>query len=209
MKTDVFRGFVALSLPSEIKVFLERFTTQAKPVFPDCRFVSVKNLHITLQFLGNNVQRTSIPCILDVIQASATNTAPFTLSLGKPSTFPYKGCPRVFHIGIDKGKHELINLAGNLRTGLSSLGFEENRPFQPHITLARNKRRGNRQKGNSGQRMLWEQSFRAFRNKYLESESTASVNLHWDVSDVLLMESQLYPQGPLYSVLGSVQLPPG
>ena len=207
MKTEIFRGFVALPLPSEIKIFLERFITQAKPVFPDCRFVSVKNLHITLQFLGNNVQRSLIPCMLDVIQASATETAPFTLSLGKPLTFPYRGRPRVFHIGIDKSKHELIDLAGNLRTGLGSLGFEENRPFQPHITLARNKGRGKRQKGSCNQRMLWEQSFRAFRNKYLESKSTASANLRWDVSEVLLMESKLYPQGP-YTILGSVQLPP-
>lgn len=209
MQEDVFRGFIALSLPSEIKTCLEHFTSEAKPVFPACRFASIKNLHITLQFLGNNVQKSLIPSILDVMQASTANTAPFSISLGKPSTFPHKGRPRVFYIGIDEGKHELTNLANNLRAGLSELGFEENKPFRAHITLARGRGyRGNKQRSSSSEGLLWEETFRAFRNMYPEESKNLGLSgLHWPVSEVLLMESKLLPQGPLYSVLGSVQLP--
>lgn len=206
MQESTFRGFVALPVPSGIKTFLQSFYVKATKTFPDYRFVQTGNLHITLQFLGSNVKTSLIPDIQTVIQSSVTKTLCFDVSLGKASTFPEKGLPRVLYIGIDRGKEEVEQLARDLRAGLESLGFRENKPFRTHITVARRKRQtGYRKQGNAGNNH-WTKAFSDFITHY-HDESASALNLHWRASEVLLMESNLTPTGPVYSVLSGISLP--
>ncbi|HHY12775.1 MAG TPA: RNA 2',3'-cyclic phosphodiesterase [Firmicutes bacterium] len=207
MTAGVFRGFVSVPLSPCIRAFLQDFTSEARQALSEWRFVSTDNLHITLQFLGNHVQRAMIPEILKVIAQSVTGIAPFDLFMGSASAFPGRGRPRVLYVGAGQGNDNAAKLAGSVRSGLSTLGFEENKPFQAHVTLARRKRGAcpaNKRAKVFNERGIWEAMFSQFKGKCLaESNHTG---LHWRVSEVLLMESTLYPQGPVYSALGRVPL---
>ncbi len=171
---------------------------EARRGFPSFRFVSSENLHITLEFLGNEVSRAMVPRITHVIQESVAHVAPFELCLGTPSAFPSRGRPRVLYVGTDKGTDRLVELASKVRSGLVTLGFEADKPFQPHITLAR--RRRDRHEGEGpDERALWEKAFSRLRQG----------SLCWCVSQVFLMESTLTPAGAVYSELGRIALPEG
>lgn len=205
MQEDSFRGFVALPVQTGIKAFLQSFRAEAIKSFPDYRFVQTENLHITLQFLGNGVRRSLVPEIRDVIQTSAARTPGFSISLGEASAFPEKGLPRVLYIGIGHGKTEIIKLARDLRAGLARLGFHDNKPFRTHITLARRKERAGSSYSSSNED-LWAQSFSDFKKGYLHKFGN-NPELHWQASEVFLMDSQLTPKGPVYSVLASFPFP--
>ncbi len=196
MATGTFRGFVCVTIAPSIRVFLGEFAAGARQVFPMFRFVPSDNLHITLQFLGNDVERAMIPILLDAIGQSVTHITPFDLCLESASAFPARGRPRVLYVGTGEGSRQLAELARSVRSGLSALGFKEDKPFQPHITLAR-RQRGADTAGSVNERDLWEKAFS------LRCES----GLCWRVSEVFLMESTLSPAGAVYSELGRVALP--
>lgn len=198
MATATFRGFVCVALPPDIKAFLGRFMADAGPSFhTDFRFVPSENLHITLQFLGD-VERAMVPRLLQEIEQSIAHISPFELCLGSASAFPASGRPRVLYIGTGEGSRRLAQLARSVRRALSAMGFKEDKPFKSHITLARRKR-GAGSFGALDERNAWQEAF-AGRER---------PGLCWQVSEVLLMESTLYPTGAVYTQLGRVALPGG
>ena len=196
MAADSLRGFVCVSLAPEVRVFLRDFMAEARKSFPAFRFVPSDNLHITLEFLGNDVPRATVPRLLEAIGGSAEDIDPFDLCLGYASAFPPKGLPRVLYVGTGKGTDRLVQLAHSVRSALRPLGFEADKPFQSHITLARRKR-GVHPAGAPNERALWKKAFSRW----------CDASLCWHVSEVLLMESTLAPTGAVYSELGRVALP--
>ena len=97
------------------------------------RYVPVRNLHLTLAFLGES-DKTKI-----ISQAmSCVKFAPFELEMSDMGAFG-----DILWIGAGKNS-ELYDLAKDLRTRLDSYGIGYDRKkFVPHITIARDAR-GNR-----------------------------------------------------------------
>ncbi len=210
MTSNVFRGFICIPISSDVKIFLKRFTSEVKSLFPQWRFSSIGNLHITIQFLGNHVQRSMVPEFLSIIEDAVVGVQPFELCLGYASAFPNKGLPRILYVGTSIGSDEIIKLASSVRANLSALGFHENQPFKSHITLAR--RRKGKARGYSDttksdalyERTMWKTKFSSFKDKYFAQSKRAKIC--WHISEVLLMQSILHRQGPEYRVLGNVML---
>ena len=101
------------------------------------RWVRVDGLHLTLRFLGAtpNDRQSDLAVAL---QASATGVEPFEVSLNGAGAFPNPSRPRVLWVGITSGAAELGVLAQKLSSELERLGWPpEDRPFAPHLTLAR------------------------------------------------------------------------
>lgn len=99
-------------------------------------FVQLEDLHLTLRFLGEIPEETSI-----ALQAGATEiarrTAPFSYGMGPCHLFPRVSRARVIAARVDPGE-VLPKLVRNLeelcvRNGLPG----EDRIFRPHLTLAR------------------------------------------------------------------------
>jgi 2'-5' RNA ligase len=66
--------------------------------------------------------------------------APFLLQIGKIGVFPDAGKPRVLWLGATGGIEKLTALQIQLERDFTALGFpQENRPFQAHLTLGRNR----------------------------------------------------------------------
>jgi RNA 2',3'-cyclic 3'-phosphodiesterase len=103
------------------------------------RWVRTDGLHLTLRFLGP----TPLDQV-DAVAAAAAQTAteaaqaPFEVVIGGAGAFPSPGRPRTLWLGIERGADELAALAAALDERLVPLGWPpEDRPFRPHLTLAR------------------------------------------------------------------------
>lgn len=124
------RLFIAIPLPTEVKTLL----TSLRTTLPGCRWVDQEQMHLTLHFLGDAEEHLLTG--LQAMMAQLTTPA-FFLSTGTPGTFPSPRAPRVLWLGLS-GSEPLRQLHAELSAGLVHLGLTvENRPFRPHLTLAR------------------------------------------------------------------------
>jgi 2'-5' RNA ligase len=100
------------------------------------RWIPEDNLHLTLWFLGD-VDEPRASRLMDVLR-QPFRTAPFTARLTGLGAYPPAGDPRVIWQGIDDGREGLRSLYAELAERLPALGFDpENRPYSPHVSLAR------------------------------------------------------------------------
>ena len=128
------RIFIGIDLDDEIRTKIARFLDGVRGFAPDARWVRPESLHITLKFIGEQKpeQVEAISERLRRVQGSAID-----IRLGGHGFFPTAKAPRVFWIGIQAGP-ELAELAANVDAGVAELGIpREERPFSPHLTLAR------------------------------------------------------------------------
>ena len=91
-------------------------------------------MHLTLFFLGETERIGAVKEALATVQA-----APVDLALVGAGTFPpgHRQPPRVLWAGVELPP-ALTTLHQQVTTVLTGIGFQaEERPFRPHITLAR------------------------------------------------------------------------
>lgn len=197
MLTRDMRAFIALEIPERIRGHLFSCTSKCLVDFREFRPINADNLHITLQFLGNlNVALT--PEIMGTLEDSLKDFSKFTVCVGDPGVFPPKGYPRILHVGTEKDQNNVSLLASRIRKSMALLGFTEDKPFSPHITLARLRR-------SSGKRPALAPYWRKAMGSSLQDLRFQN-DLLWEVGSVVLMESRLRPEGSVYIVKGKVDL---
>ncbi len=181
--SGLIRLFTAIDLHEPVKAQLAGLINPALAV----RWTPRQQYHITLRFLGDTdpehfslVQRT-----LKEIEAQR-----FTLHTGAIDAFPSRKNPRVIILRLE-ACHEFFRLQQNIQQALQQIGFPpDNKPFQPHITLARQK--GARTK-----------NIDAFFAGY-----DASAIQPFLVSEFHLYESTLSSAGAIHKKLSSYKLSP-
>jgi 2'-5' RNA ligase len=134
------RLFVALQIPTAVRESFAALLSQLRSVSAEARdqsarWVRPENLHVTLKFIGE-----AAPEKLSDIRNTLTavrSSAPVSISFHGLGFFPNEKHPRVFWAGMDASPN-LPTLAADLEQSLEPLGFpREQRPFTPHLTLAR------------------------------------------------------------------------
>jgi len=127
------RTFVAVELTnSDLLVSIKKIQTEMRI---DAKPVKLENIHFTMQFLGevSEDQSQKVQDALDSIEFSS-----FEVSFVSIGAFPKPSFPRVVWIGTDKtGGEKLSNLAKKVEGVLAPLGFKNDKPFKPHITIFR------------------------------------------------------------------------
>ncbi len=124
------RLFVAIDFPDEIK---DRVSA-LKAEIPTARWVSRDQMHLTLFFIGETERIEAVKGALAEVKS-----APFDLTLSGVGRFPPgdRKPPRVIWVGINP-QPALNNLQASVTAALTTIGFQpEERPFSPHLTLAR------------------------------------------------------------------------
>lgn len=178
----MMRVFVAIEIIDKVVInsirkFQSEFEIDAKPV-------ESQNFHFTLQFLGEISQDILLKTtkVLQTIEFSN-----FDVSLKGVGVFPKPSFPRIIWIGTDeKGGELLIQLAKKVIKVLEPLGFFQDKPFKPHITVFRIKKKI----GDISE----------------ELESKKMINFGTQkVSNIKLKKSELTSSGPIYSNLMEVQ----
>jgi RNA 2',3'-cyclic 3'-phosphodiesterase len=129
------RLFVALEIPRAVRDNLATLIGDLRTVDPKARWVRPENIHMTLKFMGETPPEKveNIRGALSEVQSKRGVELHFR-GLG---FFPNAKRPNVLWTGIDASPN-LPSLAGDIERSLEKLGFPlEQRPFVPHLTIAR------------------------------------------------------------------------
>ncbi|QEM68326.1 RNA 2',3'-cyclic phosphodiesterase [Geobacter sp. FeAm09] len=124
------RLFIAIELPAEIKRQLEKMDMRMS----GCRWVPAEQIHLTLAFLGevDGVTLKRLTGALAAIRAPG-----FTLRFSGTGCFPDRRRPRILWAGLEP-QPKLDALVSLVREAVLACAIpQEERPFSPHITLAR------------------------------------------------------------------------
>ncbi|MBN2225743.1 MAG: RNA 2',3'-cyclic phosphodiesterase [candidate division Zixibacteria bacterium] len=131
------RLFIALPLPKEVEEELGRIIFALKQKGPRIKWVTPKNVHLTVKFLGETPEK-QVEAITDAVRQTAAGHTVITCATGGLGAFPNLKRPRVYWVGLTGQIDRLQAIARDMDEHTARLGFErENRPFKPHLTLGR------------------------------------------------------------------------
>ena len=187
------RLFVAVELSDEARRAVaseqERLRTLLGASASGLRWVQPEHLHLTMVFLGE-IDERRVPPVVEAVERPAA-AAPFTMSLGGIGVFPARGAPRAVWIAVGEGKDPLIRVQQEIAGRLAAAGVVlDDRPFNPHLTLARWKDGG---KGADRRRL---------------TEGSGGTVARTEVTSVTLFQSRLSSTGPTYTPLARTPLNP-
>ena len=175
------RLFIAIEFSDEVKKKLIRLRKE----IPGARWVPAEQIHLTLAFLGE-VDETSAGRLTG--ELSQIRSPVFKLCFSGTGCFPDRRRPRVLWVGLEPEPH-LNLLAAKVRAAVLACGIpQEERPFSPHITLARLKLPSS---GESG--------------LYLDQQIKKILS-PLSVQEFTLFQSRLTPQGAVHIPIRSFPL---
>ncbi|ANS74257.1 hypothetical protein AWM70_06390 [Paenibacillus yonginensis] len=136
-ESGVWRVFAAVPLPGSIKQRLAAWCKEEQSKHRFKKWVYHEDFHITVQFLGD-INPAKVPEIQQALTTAATGITPFPVKLAGTGIFGRPVQPRVLWAAIREGNKELERLHAAVTANLAPLGFiPEERPYSPHVTLAR------------------------------------------------------------------------
>ncbi len=190
---EQIRSFVAIELPEEAKKGLARLRKHLeRDEHRFVKWVDPGGIHLTLKFLGN-IPSKRVTEITEAMGKVVQGISPFRLEISGLGAFPSLKQARVLWVGIGGELDQLSTLQQNIDSVLAALGFaREERPFVPHLTLARVREGASLPERRSFGELV---GSAAFEDKY-----------PIEVEAVRLMRSQLTPAGALYTCLSVVGL---
>jgi 2'-5' RNA ligase len=193
------RLFIALDIDDAIRDRLTRFLQGVRNFAPDARWVKPESLHVTLKFIGEQPEAAVVRIEQTLANLSGISTAIHFQGYG---FFPTPKSGRVFWIGMETGP-ELAALAAAIDDKLAALGIaKEDRPFSPHLTLARSA-------GASGS-PRWRKGDKANRMFQTLQEKLAALPPPefgtMTPREFFLYQSQLSPKGSKYTKLANFAL---
>jgi 2'-5' RNA ligase len=135
------RVFAALPLPPPLCDIVRESGELIRQRYSGIRLVGRTAMHITLYFFGEIAQE-QVDVLLELMENPLLQRSQFTISLGVFNQFPPRGRPRVLFYDITEGKEEICSVYSLFRGLIAENGWPvmpDERPFKPHITIARNK----------------------------------------------------------------------
>ena len=131
------RLFTALDLPDDVVHNLEAFVARLKPS-ARLQWSPPANLHITTKFIGEWPEEKLSE--LQAALAAVPERPGIDVTIAKVGFFPHERSPKIFWCGIEAPG--LPALAADTEAATESVGIaREDRPYSPHLTLARIKDR--------------------------------------------------------------------
>ena len=129
------RLFVAIELPAQVRRELQMVEAELQRRSENGRFVSQRNFHITLHFIG---ETDRLADAVSAVHECVRGIRPFELHLGNYSSFD-RGETRTSIVTVNGDFSELNALYESLQAKMADYGFKrEHRRYTPHITLGRN-----------------------------------------------------------------------
>ena len=175
------RAFVSLEIEEE-EVIDGLVSAQRELVATgaDVKVVERENLHFTLRFLGEITEQQAVEADRRMSGLTLEEVGFRVMGLG---AFPNARSPRVVWAGVDEPHRSILaEIGGRVITALRGIGEEDNRPFEPHLTIGRVR----------SARNMGALSMFVARNSARDfGESRAR--------HIKLKSSRLTPRGPVYS----------
>ena len=190
---EQIRSFIAIELSEEVKDGLTQLRSElerAEHTF--VKWVEPGGIHLTLKFLGNILFK-QVAEMAKAIEEATQGISPFHLEISGLGAFPNLKRPAVLWVGIGGEIDKLLRLQQNIDSALAPFGFaREERPFVPHLTLARIRQ---------GASPMERKSFGE-----LAMSTNFETRYSLGVEAISLMRSQLTPAGAIYTCLAEVGL---
>ncbi len=189
----VIRAFIAADLTPTVREAVAQVSRelQQKLAGLPLRWVAPENMHLTLKFLGD-VSARNLRLLEEMLAGEAHQHTAFEFGVGTLGAFPNLRHPRVLWVGVS-GPEALLRLHAGIENAMARLGYpREQRPYQPHLTLARVAR-------NAPATVIRQisQVLRQEKVGYLGSVRVEAIHLY---------RSDLSPQGPRYTRLFTAAL---
>ena len=183
------RTFIGVAIAEPVREQLVSLQETLRAAAKQVKWVEPQNLHLTLKFLGE-VDETELYAVCKSTQQAVAESAPFSMHVAGVGAFPNARRPRVIWSGIRDGADELTFLHDLLEEEFRAQGYpREDRAFTPHLTLGRMR-----------QPKPTPELAAAFDKLTIWEGGTTFVR------ELLVMSSQLSPQGPTYTVMGRARL---
>lgn len=186
------RAFVAIAMNDAMRIALDSIKESVRQSIDlPFRWVNTEQSHLTLKFLGEMPVGLVNP-VEGALQVAGRRSSPFTICTGEIGGFPNLRNPRVLWVGLKGDLDALFDVQQSIEELLAPLGFPTaDRPYKPHLTLARIR-----------DRIPMDQT----RWPVAEIQIRRAEQ---EVQEIVLMKSELRPEGVRYSRLGVVNLERG
>ena len=185
MSERLLRTFISVTLPKKIVSVSNMLKTTIISKKDNVKWVNPGNIHLTLKFLGHTPLEAADE-INETLKSLVIRHSGMELVINGTGCFPKIERPRVLWLGVEGNISLLQNFVGDINNSLEKLGFplDENE-YIPHITLAR--------------------------IKYPPKDTPDIANyintsyepLKFNINRIRFMSSELFPNGPIYSILGT------
>jgi len=181
----LIRTFIAVTLAESVVEEIAKIRALLQQARGDLRWTRMEGLHLTLKFLGD-IHHNQVEPVLGALQEVVSTHPPLRVLAQGLGVFPNLKRPRVLWVGL-KGEG-LAEMKEAIETVLMSLDFPpEDREFTPHLTLGRVRSlRG------------WEDVLA------IVKEHANTLFGESEINRVTLYQSNLRPEGAVYTSLGSI-----
>ena len=184
--------FIAIDIDEAIRKALDRLQsemlTKVDIKKSDAKWVNPRTMHLTLKFLGE-IKDQQVVEVCNIARDVAGRHKSFDINIGGVGCFGGKSA-RVLWVGAGQDSENLLQLQADLEQGLASAGWPpETRKFAGHLTLCRVR--------NSRAGVKLAQLTEEYKDFSLGVVA---------VDSLCVYQSELRPEGPVYTVLGSYEL---
>jgi 2'-5' RNA ligase len=187
---DRIRAFIALALEAALAAEVRKVQQSLNAPGGVVRWIDPQHLHLTLRFLGN-VPTDRMDDLAAALRRACARAVPFHLALEGAGCFPNTKNPRVVWIGIQGDLEPLRKLQEQIARETKTFGDNsDERAFEPHLTIGRVKA-----SGLEGRKAV----------QAIELVGVPNLGV-WTVQNVLLLRSELSPDGARYTTLAAVAL---
>lgn len=185
MSEKLLRTFISVTLPKKIVSVSNMLKTTVNSKKDNVKWVNPGGIHLTLKFLGHTPLE-AIDAINEALKDLVVKHSAIEFVITGTGCFPNIERPRVLWLGVDGNIMQLQIFVGEINKELEKLGFPvDEKEYIPHITVAR--------------------------IKYPPKDTPDIANfintsyepLDFNINRIRFMSSELFPNGPIYSILGT------
>jgi 2'-5' RNA ligase len=186
------RCFIAIDIPKDVRADLADLEKELAGRVDihkgDVKWVEPEGMHLTLKFLGE-VPDNQIAAVCNVVKEVAARHQAFDFDVKEVGSFGGRSA-RVLWVGAGLDCPELLQLQQDLEEQLAQAGWpKEARQFSGHLTLCRIRN------SKAGEKLA------TLAEQYKEFD-LGTIR----AGAVCVYESQLRPEGPIYTRLGNYEL---
>lgn len=180
------RIFIGIKFGDKTREEIEKALKPFKKIASPIKWVKTGNIHLTLKFIGE-VPPEKVTRIEESLSESKFNVGDFDLKIAGFGKFGRGSELNILWMGIEKNE-KLEEIYRRIEDALRAIGIpKEKRPFKPHLTVGRNKKRYN---------------FKPILERLQENAETFVCNFR--VKAFQIFKSELFSTGPVYSVLKEI-----
>ena len=197
MSEQTIRAFIAAMLPPDVREAVIDMGRELAQAAGDgeraLRWVRPEGIHLTFHFEGA-LPEGLVTEVGRAMGKAASGHAAVQLRVEGIGAFPDGRHPRVIWAGVEGDLEALTSLARSVEREMKAIGLKPDKPFKPHLTLARVRQGAN------------ESEIEAISGALQTHKGRSPAKADFLVEELTLVHSRLDHGGSKYTPLGTARL---